>query len=82
MVKQADGGYIPPRVVTETIAADVGEFYSWLRAVTASETLTVAQRIVAERQVMAIRFFTGTALAGLLTSQSDQVAVLSLVKIR
>jgi hypothetical protein len=76
MVKQADGGFIPPRAVTETIAADVGEFYTWLRAITASETLTVAQRIVSERQVMAARYFTGTALAGLLTSQSDQVQVL------
>ena len=36
----------------------------------------VARRLVSERQVLSTRFFTGTALAGLLANQPAQIQVL------
>ena len=75
MVKQADGSYIPPRVVTETIVATFNDLYSGLRAENEQLAPVAARRIVSDRVVMANRFLTGTLLAGTLSTQSEQVQV-------
>jgi hypothetical protein len=75
MVKQADGSYIPPRSVTETIVATVTEYYALLRADSEEAALDVAKRVMADRQILATRYFTGSALAGLLSTRPPQFQV-------
>ena len=82
MVKQADGGFLAPRAVTESIGLMVSDFYSNARASTGQDSRVVAQTMERNAADVATKFLIGPARASVLQSDATQVNVIVAGEIR
>jgi len=76
MVKQADGSYMAPEAVRQTIREMAVEYFDLISALNGKDSRVVAQATIRTEDELAVKYFVGELRRIILTDKSPQVSVL------